>query len=125
MTGRQLSACAGIPQNYLSKILLLLAHAGLIQATRGNHGGYELVREPGEIRLADVVDLFDNSRWRRRCFLDSGHACDDVTACAAHTAWLECRAAYERFLETTTISELAGTECAKQSQRKQARRRAS
>ena len=113
MTGRQLSACAGIPQNYLSKILLLLGHAGMIHAIRGNHGGYQLARAPEAIRLADVADLFDNPKWRRRCFLDCGHDCSDAAACAVHDAWMECRAGYERFLDGTTIAALAGATCVK------------
>src|SRR5690349_4716071 len=40
MLGRDLAEQAGIPANYLSKIMWTLGNAGLIDATRGNHGGY-------------------------------------------------------------------------------------
>jgi Rrf2 family protein len=109
MTGKELSSQAGIPANYLSKILASLGHAGLIRATRGNRGGYQLLRRAEEIRLTEVVEIFDNPRWRRRCFLDCGHACDDAATCAAHEGWLECRSVFERFLDRTTIAGLAGT----------------
>lgn len=54
MLGRQLAEGAGIPANYLSKILWTLGNAGIIDATRGNHGGYRLKRSAGEIA---------SSRW--------------------------------------------------------------
>jgi Rrf2 family iron-sulfur cluster assembly transcriptional regulator len=108
VTGRQLSSQAGIPPNYLSKILALLNHAGLITATRGSRGGYQLLKRPEQISLTEVVNLFDSPRWRRRCFLDCGHDCEESANCAAHLAWRDCREVFERFLDSTTIASLAG-----------------
>ncbi len=108
VTGKLLSGRAGIPPNYLSKILALLSHAGMISATRGSNGGYQLLKRPEQISLAEVVELFDNSRWRRRCFLDCGQDCEEAASCAAHVAWQECRQVFERFLDQTTIAALAG-----------------
>lgn len=107
VTGKQLSCTAHIPPNYLSKILCLLGHAGLIQATRGSHGGYQLLRAAGQIRLADVVYLFDHPHWRTGCFLNCGRECADAGQCAAHPGWQECRDVFERFLDRTTIASLA------------------
>lgn len=107
VTGRQLSCTAGIPPNYLSKILCLLGHAGIIHAARGSHGGYQLVRGAEQIRLADVVGLFDDQRWRTACFLDCGRECRQVDQCAAHPGWPECREVFEKFLDRTTIASLA------------------
>lgn len=42
--GRDLSAGAGVPLTYLSKILVSLAKAGFLQASRGPKGGYRLAR---------------------------------------------------------------------------------
>jgi Rrf2 family protein len=107
VTGKQLSCTAGIPQNYLSKILCLLGHAGMIHATRGSHGGYQLVWDASQIRLTDVVNLFDHARWRKGCFLDCGRDCKESEQCAAHSGWQECREVFERFLDRTTIAALA------------------
>lgn len=106
VTGRQLSRSAGIPPNYLSKILCLLGHAGMIHATRGSHGGYQLVQDAGQIRLSDVVNLFDHARWRKGCVLDCGRECKEADQCAAHAGWQECRNVFEQFLDGTTIAAL-------------------
>jgi Rrf2 family transcriptional regulator, iron-sulfur cluster assembly transcription factor len=57
--GRDLAQSVEIPANYLSKVLLVLRNAGLVDTTRGAGGGYRLGRPANEIRLIDVVELFE------------------------------------------------------------------
>ena len=45
MLARDLAEDAGIPRNYLSKVLLALRNAGILDSTRGSGGGYRL-RKP-------------------------------------------------------------------------------
>jgi Rrf2 family protein len=108
MLGKELAERASIPANYLSKILLTLGNAGFITATRGTGGGYRLLRSPVDIYLVDIVDLFDKPRVADGCLLDGDRPCSDQTACSAHAAWREVKAAYTRFLEETTLAALAG-----------------
>ncbi len=105
--GRDLAQKAAIPANYLSKILLTLGGAGIITATRGNGGGYRLQRRPEDVRLLDVVHLFDKARTCEGCLLGGDHLCADNTPCEAHEAWRGVRDAYLQFLETTTLATLA------------------
>jgi Rrf2 family protein len=104
--GRDLAREARIPANYLSKILWTLGGAGFIDATRGSGGGYRLQRAPREIRLADVVALFERNRSSRACLLDTHRTCSEAGACAAHQAWQEVGDAMSRFLETTTLADI-------------------
>lgn len=108
--GRDLAERADIPANYLSKILWALGNAGIIDATRGSGGGYRLRKRPDEIRLAEVVELFDKPRARPSCFLGGKRECSDNEPCSAHQAWREVRAAYIHFLESTTIADISHQE---------------
>jgi Rrf2 family iron-sulfur cluster assembly transcriptional regulator len=110
MLGRELAAQAGIPANYLSKILWTLGNAGIIDATRGNGGGYRLKREAGEIRLFEVVELFDRDRVRLSCLLGGGRDCDCENPCAAHESWRAVRTAYLDFLRTKTVADICQLE---------------
>ncbi len=105
--GKDLARRARIPANYLSKILWMLARAGIIYATRGNGGGYRLRKRPDKIRLVDVVELFDGTRAKPMCLLGAKSACSDANPCSAHETWREVRAAYVRFLDTTTLAQIA------------------
>ena len=107
MLGRELAEQAGIPANYLSKILWALGNAGLIDATRGNRGGYRLRRDPGKIHLFEVVELFDRDRARPDCFIENGKDCTHDSPCTAHRAWRNVRTAYLDFLHSTTLADIS------------------
>lgn len=107
LLGRELAEQAGIPANYLSKILWTLGNAGLIDATRGNGGGYRLRRCPGDIHLFEIVELFDRDRTKIACFLAGGRDCDQGNPCTAHEAWRAVRTAYIDFLRITTLADIS------------------
>ncbi len=48
-----------VPPDYLAKVLQLLAKAKLIAGRRGVGGGYQLLRDPSEIRLLDVINAVE------------------------------------------------------------------
>ena len=110
MLGRDLATQADIPANYLSKILWMLGNAGIIDATRGNRGGYRLKRAAAEIRLFEVVELFDRDRVSLACFLGGGKDCDCENPCTAHEAWRGVRTAYLDFLHTKTVADISQLE---------------
>ena len=105
--GKELSAKLKIPANYLSKVVLTLRNAGIVEATRGFGGGYRLQKSPGQISLVDVVELFEGVYTRPHCFLGENLVCSDQDPCAAHESFRRVRTAYIRFLEKTTVATLA------------------
>ncbi len=104
--GRELSESAGIPANFLAKIMLMLRKAGFVDATRGMGGGYRLVKSPEQITLMQVVDLFDGIVAHPGCFLGERHACNDEQACTAHLGWNVVCETYYHFMTTTTIADI-------------------
>jgi Rrf2 family protein len=107
--GSDLSVEAGVPFNYLSKILGVLSKAGLLQGSRGRGGGYRLSRPADQIPLIDVIELFDGIKAKPDCLLGDGRTCSDDNSCTAHESFKKVRQVYIEFLETTTISDIAGT----------------
>lgn len=105
--GRELAERAKIPANYLSKILLTLRKAGYAEATRGQGGGYRLAKPPEDIRLVDIVDLFEGISSRPGCLLGENHPCSDANPCSAHAGWREVRHAFLNYLESNTIADIA------------------
>jgi Rrf2 family protein len=105
--GEELSRETGIPRNYLSKVLLALGNAGIVEAVRGNAGGYRLASAPESIPLIQVVELFERHVARRTCLLGTRPICSDEDPCTAHQAWRPAKAAYFDFLETTTLLDIS------------------
>ncbi len=56
---REIAEAQGIPETFLTQILLKLKGAGLVLSTRGSAGGYRLARSPEEISLQDVLTVVD------------------------------------------------------------------
>lgn len=52
----------GVPTNHLAKVVQQLVRAGLLVATRGAAGGNRLARDPKNITLADIVEIFEGER---------------------------------------------------------------
>src|ERR1700757_4424895 len=107
--GRDLAQSVEIPANYLSKVLLTLRNAGLVNTTRGSGGGYRLAKPANEILLIKVVELFEEiSGTKPNCFLGHTRKCSDSTPCSAHTTWQGVQVAYLKFLVSTPLSAIAG-----------------
>jgi len=96
----------GAPENYLGKLLKVLAKEGLVESQKGLGGGFRLAREPRLITLFDIVEPLEQiSRWSG-CILGRNE-CSDEGGCAIHEQWKKVRGAYMRMLNTTTIAQLA------------------
>lgn len=103
-TVEQLADELDMPRNYLSKTLHLLARAGVVESSRGKHGGFRLRRAPHRITLGEVVAPFEEV-GRRVCLLGEA-TCSDRHACPAHARWKAVSDAHARFFSRTTVAEL-------------------
>ena len=97
-----------VPRNYLSKILHVLAKAGLLDSTRGPKGGFVLVAPPSEVALADVIRHFDTITESSGCLLGRAE-CLDSNPCAVHDRWRDVSARVRAFLAETTLESLHGS----------------
>ena len=94
-----------VPRNYLSKILHVLGRDGLLQSTRGPHGGFRLARPTKDLLLCDVIGHFDDVAERSGCLLGR-ELCGDSNPCAAHSRWKDVSTAVRGFLSETSILDL-------------------
>jgi Rrf2 family protein len=63
----------GIPGPFLDQVLMTLRRAGMVNSTRGPHGGHQLARRPEDIRLDEVIDCLEgNGRDNRPDGVDNG-----------------------------------------------------
>jgi Rrf2 family protein len=50
-----------IPSKFLEQILLTLKRARYLRSTKGQRGGYQLMKPAGSVTLAEIVRLFDGA----------------------------------------------------------------
>ena len=48
-----------LPEKFLELILLELKNARMVESVRGAKGGYQLRRDPAEIRMSEIIRLID------------------------------------------------------------------
>jgi Rrf2 family protein len=95
----------GVPQNYLSKTLHLLARAGVLQSTRGKHGGFQLARPAARIPLIEIIQPFERLTDSRTCILGRS-VCSDTAPCQAHDRWKKVKEMTVAFFRDTTLADL-------------------
>jgi Rrf2 family protein len=95
----------GIPMAFLERIMALLRDAGLVVATRGVSGGYQLSRAAAEISAADVVSTLEGPLSLVGCLPDD-QGCDRVKGCASREVWRRLDHAITEALNGITLSDL-------------------
>ena len=99
-----------LPRPYLEQLVVSLREAGLVQSTRGAHGGYELSREPDQIKMGEVLRALEGPIAPMVCASeDPSHAgiCDRTGYCTVNHLWLTVQRAISGALDSVTLADLA------------------
>lgn len=103
-TTQQIAATTKVPTAYLSKVLLSLVRARLVQSQRGWGGGFVLSRPALDISILDVLNAVDPIRRIYACPL--GLESHGTNLCALHKKLDDAGAIIENVFAGTTIAEL-------------------
>ncbi|MCI0457984.1 MAG: Rrf2 family transcriptional regulator [Gemmataceae bacterium] len=103
-TVQQIAEVTRVPPAYLAKVMQGLSRAGLTHAQRGLHGGFTLLKEPGELTIWDVAEAVEPLRRIRECPL--GLASHRARLCPLHKRLDDALALIERTFRETTIAEI-------------------
>ena len=105
----ELAAVERIPIKFLEQILLALRRGGVLNSKRGVGGGYTLVRAPDDIRIGEVVAIFDGplapiacaaERPAERC------TCPDPRTCPLRLLMTGIRKDLAALLNARTIEDM-------------------
>ena len=108
---REIAYEEDLPEKFLELILLELKNARMVESVRGAKGGYQLRRDPAEIRLSEIMRLIDGplapfaDAEQLRVLIDR-----DLPHRALYQVFLDVRDAVAHVLDNTTLADLiAGT----------------
>lgn len=90
----------------LAKVLQRLAKRGLVVATHGSSGGYQLARDPGAITALEVISAIDGPLSITSCTTHHGD-CDQTTTCTVREPLRRVNDSILQVLSTVTISHLS------------------
>jgi Rrf2 family transcriptional regulator, cysteine metabolism repressor len=95
-----------IPEQYLDQLLTTLRKAGFIRSVRGPAGGHELVRDPGGIRVREVIETLEGSLSPVAWLDEPAEQTDHPHTCGQREIWERIRAATTQILDAYTVADL-------------------
>jgi len=108
-----LSRQAGLPRNYLVKVLKSLASHAIVCSYRGTKGGFSLGCAPDEISLRSVVEAIDGPIAIMHCLGETdSNGCRRKGRCSAHNRLAVIRDDVVRQLEACSIEDLKNEQVA-------------
>ncbi|HET7812126.1 MAG TPA: SUF system Fe-S cluster assembly regulator [Steroidobacteraceae bacterium] len=107
LTAASLSDRTHIAPPTVAKLLKQLHHAGLVNSTRGTHGGYQLARDPDSISAAAILDALEGPIALTECSAGSGN-CGIEHTCSVGRTWQRLSVAIRRSLNEVSLAQLAG-----------------
>ncbi|GJM25627.1 MAG: Rrf2 family transcriptional regulator [Phycisphaerae bacterium] len=107
LPARRIAEDLQIPRKYLSSVLHDLVRAGVLVASPGRSGGYQMQREPKNVRLQEVLAPFESMAAKRAIFPFGDIQCSDDNRCAVHKRWNCIDAAYRHFMEETSVYDVS------------------
>ncbi len=93
-----------IPAELLAKILQRLAKGKLIASVNGPKGGYVLARDPGQIRVSEVLRAIEGPLGLVNCY--RAMKCPQLERCNIRRPVWAIQSSIERVLETMTLEEM-------------------
>jgi len=106
-SAKELSQILTIPYKFLTKIMASLVRAELVISIKGREGGYRLAKKSSDIRVIDILDVFNERVNDNNCVLGIGE-CDCNNKCALHDQWIVPKNLIQKMFEETTLDNLDG-----------------
>ncbi len=114
---KAIAEAEGLPLAYLERIVALLRKAGLVESTRGAHGGYRLARPAEDVRMDEVILALEGQVAPMTCFVDDSgaaaagrvlcnHEASSGHGCATKLLWMRVQGGVMEKLAQTTLAEL-------------------
>lgn len=98
-----------ISANYIHVLIRELRTAGLVVATRGPNGGYNLARSPQMISVLEITSALEGRTEIVDCVVRRQN-CSMPGFCAANTVWQRVNQAIEDTLKNITLEQLVLTQ---------------
>ena len=97
-----------LPVAYLEQLAAQLRRGGLVDSTRGVHGGYSLSRPPEQISVLDVVRVVEGEVSPVECVAHDyvSGTCIREGECASRGLWQRLKKSIDAVLSQTTLAEL-------------------
>ncbi|MCI1269939.1 MAG: Rrf2 family transcriptional regulator [Ruminococcus sp.] len=95
-----------ISKKYLEQIVPMLSKAGILKTTRGNKGGYMLVKSAAEYTVGDVLRATEGSLSPVSCLDYSPNECPRAAQCRTLFVWEGLYETTVKYLDSITLQDI-------------------
>lgn len=106
LSANDISSRSGISPASTAKILKMLAASGLVEATRGKHGGYLLAASPEHVSVAAIIEALEGPIALTACVETSADPCSSKHSCFLSGHWEKVNATIASALTAMTLADL-------------------
>lgn len=113
LTIPELSELEGLSEANVAKILRILRLGGIVEAERGQTGGYRLTRRPEDITLKEVLNVLGGKLFESEfCNTYTGIStiCTNSTDCSVRSVWRNVQRVIDEVLGRLTLRDLLAPE---------------
>ena len=103
---RDISRRQEISAKYLEQIVVQLSRAGLVTATRGAQGGYQLARHPAQYTVGEILRITEGSLAPVACLEHDPVECPRAEDCITLDFWRGLYDAVNRYVDSVTLEDL-------------------
>jgi Rrf2 family protein len=107
---REIAESEKIPQRFLESILLELRKLGILGSKLGKEGGYYLLKNPADVKLAEIVRHFEGTIALMYCVSEKAYRpcefCKDEATCQIRRVFKEIRDTTFEILSKTSLASL-------------------
>jgi Rrf2 family protein len=99
-----------ISQKFLESILLTLRKSGFLGSKKGKGGGYYLLKDPKDIKMASIMRILEGPIAMVPCvslnFYEKCADCPDENLCAVHNLMIEVRDSTLNIFNNKSLADL-------------------
>ncbi len=110
LNATELSDKLTIPYKFLTKIMTELVKTDFVDSIRGREGGFKLKKNAVDIKVNDILMIFNDSVKEEECILGIGF-CNGMCKCALHDQWMEPKLLLQKMFRESSLQDIAGRGC--------------
>ena len=97
---------------YLEQLVKPMVVAGIISTVRGARGGIKLLKPPAEVKVAEIIRLFEGPSELVEC-IARPDTCPRSYKCVTRDVWEEAEKAMNKVLEAYSLQDLMDRQASK------------
>lgn len=95
-----------LPLKYTEQLISKLVKAGLVEAARGNHGGYKLTKTPESYTVNQIVKAMEIFKTITPCANPTNSQCANMQKCVAADVWQLVQSTIDELLDNITLLDV-------------------